>query len=199
MQCHQLADPKDNAAIRVMKQADGNWTLNGVTCTRPARPQVTAAMVRDRVVRLIPTAAVGLAPHGATLVNIETVMWVDARDQQTLAPVEILGRRVVISLRLDHVQWRFGDGSSDSTNGAGRRYREQSDPCTTRQCPGYFGHTYLQPERVHVNARAWWTARFTVDGGDSVTIPGTVAGPAGQAAIVVKQARGVLVQNPGGH
>ncbi|MBE7189754.1 MAG: hypothetical protein INR67_15805 [Jatrophihabitans endophyticus] len=155
--------------------------------------------MRDRVVRLIPSAAVGLAPHGATLVNIETVMWVDAGDRQTLAPVEILGRRVVITLKLDHVDWRFGDGRSDRTGDAGRRYREHADPCTTRECPDYFGHTYQRPGRVHVNATASWTARFTVDGGAPVTIPGTVAGPTAQAGITIKQARGVLVPNPGEH
>ena len=196
--------PRGTGVIKVVvlrTAANGSAAFVDTDCviTTPTRPQVTAALVRDRVVRLIPGAVVGLAPHGATLVNIETVMWVDAGDHQTLAPIEILGRRVVVSLSLDHVVWRFGDGESDTTSSPGKAYAEQADPCTTRECSDYYGHTYDRPGRVRVNAAASWSARFTVDGGAPITIPGTVAGPTEQAAIVVKQARGVLVQNPGGH
>ena len=64
---------------------------------------VANAMVRDEASRLIPQAAIGLAPEQATLVNIETVMWVDAASPHPLPAVTILGRGVRITIRLAHV------------------------------------------------------------------------------------------------
>ena len=153
-------------------------------------------MVRQRVVRLVPTAAVGLAPSEATLVNIETVMWVDAPPERTLPPMSILGQPVVVRLRLDHVEWDFGDGKSATSEGAGKAYDEQHDPCRSVSCPDYFGHTYRRTGPVTVAATAYWQASFTVGGGGAVDIPGTVAGPTGTAELAVKQARSVLVPNP---
>jgi hypothetical protein len=154
-------------------------------------------MVRDRVVRLVPSAAVGLAPEGATLVNIETVMWVNAPQQRTLAPIALLGRRVVVALAIDHVDWSFGDGTTDSTTSAGKAYDAAADPCRAAQCPSYYGHTYRQTGSRSVSATASWQVTFTVDGGAATAIPGTVAGPTAQTPVVVKQARAVLVPNPG--
>lgn len=187
------------ASVRIMKQADGTWSLNGSQCTLPAKSVVTAELVRQQAVRLVPSAAVGLAPHGTTLVNIETVMWADAPRRQVLRPVTLLGRRVVISLVLDHVAWVFGDGQSEADAPAGRAYDSEHDPCRAKTCPQYYGHIYVQTGRVTVRATASWRALFTVDGGAGVDIPGTVDGPQAQAPLAVKQARGVLVPNPGGH
>ena len=151
-------------------------------------------MVRARATRLIPRAAIGVAPEQATLVNIETVMWVDAPRRRTLPTVTILGRDVHITIRLAHVTWDFGDGRSRTTNSAGTPYDR---PCDTKMCPGYFGHVYRHTGRRQITATATWTASFTVGGGRPVAIPGTVAGPTAGADIHVKEARGVLVPNPG--
>jgi hypothetical protein len=156
-------------------------------------------MVRQQAERLVPTAAVGLAPHGTSLVNIETVMWADAPRNQTLPAVSILGRSVSIRLTLAGVSWDFGDGELDSSGPAGRPYDNTADPCRSRQCPQYFGHTYRHTGKVRVRATASWTASFTVDGGAPVDIPGAVTGPQSDEPLVIKQARAVLVPNPGEH
>jgi hypothetical protein len=150
------------AAIRVVKQADGSWSLGGSVCQQPARPQVTAALVREQVTRLVPRAAIGLAPRQATLVNIQTIMWVGTAKQRTLAPLTILGRRVVVTLRFDHVDWAFGDGQSESSTTPGKAYDGVNAPCKTVDCPGYYGHTY---GAMTVTGQATWVASFTVDGG----------------------------------
>jgi hypothetical protein len=186
------------AAIRVIKQADGSWSLGGSVCQQPARPQVTGALVRQEVARLVPRAAIGVAPQQATLVNIQTIMWVGTAEQRVLAPLTILGRRVVVTLRFDHVDWAFGDGQSDSSTTPGKAYDGANAPCTTVNCPGYYGHTYVGTGAMTVTAQAGWVASFAVDGGPAVTIPGTVTGPLASAALQVKQARGVLVPNPTG-
>jgi hypothetical protein len=116
-----------------------------------------------------------------------------------LAPVRLLGRRVVVSLTLDHVDWGFGDGGSVHAGSAGRAYDAKADPCRAVQCPHYFGHTYRVTGPVTVSATAFWRAGFTVDGGAVIAIPGTVAGPIARAALRVREARAVLVPNPGPH
>lgn len=147
--------------------------------------------------RLIPSAAIGLAPHTATLVNIQTIMWVDAPKSQTLPAAQILGRRVVITIKLAHVSWTFGDGSADRQGSAGKPYDAKAAPCSTRECPGYYGHQYAHTGSVTVSATASWTASFTVDGGAPITIPGDIAGPTARVALQVKQAHSILV--PDGH
>jgi len=161
----------------------------------PAKPAVTAAMVRARAVRMIPPAALGLAPKRSTLVNIETVMWVEAPDAQTLPTVRILGQQVAIRLSFAHVYYDFGDGQH-ADGPAGKRYDEQAAPCRTRLCPDYYGHVYTHTGRVTVRATAYWAATFTVDGGHTQQIPGTVPGPQATATLEVKQARSVLTANP---
>ncbi len=161
----------------------------------PAKPVVTAADVRAQVVRLVPSAAIGLAPKTATLVNIQTIMWVAAPARRTLAAVQILGQHVDISLRLASVDWSFGDGHGETTSWPGKAYDAQHDPCRTRTCAGYFGHIYDRTGNVRLTATAQWAASFTVNGGAAQQIPGTVAGPTAAATLVVKQARSVLVPN----
>ena len=156
-------------------------------------------MVRDRVVRLVPSAALGLAPHDSTLINIETIMWVDAPKTQNLAPLTILGQRVTVSLTLDHVTWTFGDKDGTTTTSPGKAYDKTHDPCHAAQCPHYFGHTYRTSGAETIHATAAWQARFSVAGGRAVAIPGTVAGPQAATTVTVRQARAVLVPDPGGH
>ena len=202
-QCRQLTNPTasgpSGAAVKLVKLADGSWSFTGNACTPAgaALPPVTADDVRQRLVRLVPGAAIGLAPSGATLVNIQTVVWVNAPRQRTLGPLTILGRRVDVTLTLDHVRYDFGDGSSAARPGPGTAYDRRTDPCRTALCPGYDGHVYRRPGPLTVTATVAWRARFAVDGGDPVPVPGTVSGPAAQADLLVREARGVLVPDPG--
>lgn len=184
-------------AVLLVLQRDGTWTYGGSDCVATGPPQVTAAMVRDRITRLVPGAAVGVAPQGRTLVNIETVLWVNAPRSRALSPLTILGRQVTVALSLDHVDWIFGDGTTGAATSAGKAYDDASDPCRTALCADYFGHVYRDTGAVTVSATVSWVASFRVDGGDGVRIPGTVSGPTGRAELTVQQARGVLVPDPG--
>lgn len=153
-------------------------------------------MAREEAEKLLPHPAIGSAPTGhVTLVNIETVLWVDTPPDRTLGTVSLLGHRVTLRAHLERVDWNFGDRSSDTTNGPGKRYTS-TDPCRTKQCPNYFGHTYVRTGPVTVDAALTWTGQFRVDNGAWQTIPGTVAAPATGDAIRVKEARGVLIPNP---
>lgn len=172
---------------------DTCFGLSGAQARQP-----TAADVRARAVRMIPSAAIGMAPHDTTLVNIQTIMWVNAPKSRTLPAVQILGQQVTIMIALDHVDWTFGDEKTATENGAGAPYDETDHPCSTRLCPGYFGHIYPNRGPVTVRATANWHASFRVGGGPVVQIPGTIAGPTATSDLAVKEARGVLIPNPGG-
>jgi hypothetical protein len=184
------------ATIRLQKGADGAWSLNGWVCRAVGPPAVTPAMVLQEASRLVPATPIGLAPRTRTLVNIETVMWLDARPQNQLAPVTILGQRVVITLGLDRVDWTFGDGRADAGTTPGTPYDARNDPCTTKQCGDYYGHTYTTTGTMIVTALASWRVTFRVGNGPVARIPGTVTGPASQATVQVIEARSVLVPNP---
>jgi hypothetical protein len=160
------------------------------------RPQVRGEMARQAAEKLLPHPVIGTAPTGhATLVNIETVLWVDTSADRTLGTVTLLGRRVALRAHLQRVDWTFGDHASDATEGPGRAYSAH-DPCRTAQCPNYFGHTYRHTGSVTISAQLTWTGQFQVDGGAWQNIPGTVTAAATSDTIRVRQARGVLVPNP---
>jgi hypothetical protein len=170
--------------------------LTGTVCTPPAKPAVTIAAVQQRLVRLVPGSALGLAPQHVTLVNMQTVIWVEAPPVRTLGPLAILGHRVSVTLAFDHVRYDYGDGATDDAAGPGRPYDRAADLCKTRMCPGYDGHVYADTGHVTVTATVSWTVRFTVDGGSAINIPGTVTGPTASAPLTINQARGVLVADP---
>jgi autotransporter-associated beta strand protein len=153
-------------------------------------------MVRDEAERLLPHPVIGSAPPGhVTLVNTETVLWVATAPDRRLGTVTLLGRRVAIRAHVERVAWDFGDDSSTTTTRPGTAYTN-AHPCRTKQCPGYFGHTYSDTGTMTITADLTWTGQFRVDGGAWQTIPGTVIAAATSTSIDVKEARGVLVPNP---
>jgi hypothetical protein len=153
-------------------------------------------MVRDEAQRLLPHPAIGVAPPGhVTLVDIETVLWVNTAARRDLGTVTVLGQRVDLRAHVVHVDWRFGDGSTATVSGPGRAYSDDH-PCDTAECDGYFGHTYLDTGAVTINAAITWTGEFRVAGGGWQPIPGTVTAAATATTIDVKQARAILVPDP---
>lgn len=185
--------------VRMVKQNDGTWSTTGSECdpvSNAPPPTITPLMVWQQAQRLIPTAQIGLAPRHDTLVNMETIMWVATARQRTLPTVTILGRPVSVHISIDHVSWDYGDGQTNTTSGPGPAYDPDHDPCKTAQCPDYDGHTYTTTGPLTVTATVTWSATFQVAGGPATAIPGTLDGPASTAALLVREARSVLVRDP---
>jgi hypothetical protein len=209
--CDQVADqcatsPSTDAAGRPLSTVarlelrGGVWTVTGVDCAvapaGAAPAQVTAAMARAQAQRLVPHPAIGTAPPGGTsLVNIQTITWLATPADRTLPTVRLLGRQVQLRVHLARVAWDFGDQQQATSTGPGRAYT-RTDPCTTQQCPGYFGHTYTRTGTVTITARVTWTGRYRVDAGPWQAIPGTVTAPAAAATLTLRQARAILVPPP---
>jgi hypothetical protein len=177
----------------VQTYRNGRWSRPTYYCPGDTLPTSITAAIRARIVRLIPGAAIGLAPKTTTLVNIQTITWVETASTRTLPPATILGQRVTIEISIDRVDWDYGDGTTDTTQGPGRKY---DGGCHTKLCPGYDGHVYRQTGRLTLHATAHWHASFSVGNGPAQQIPGTIQGPTTTATIHVRQTRGVLVENP---
>jgi hypothetical protein len=158
---------------------------------------VTGEMARQEAEKLLPHPAIGVAPAGGvTLVNIETVLWVDTPVDRMLGTVTLLGHRVALRAHIVRVEWNFGDDSTAISATPGRPYTN-ADPCRTVDCPDYFGHTYVHTGPLTIAAQLTWTGQFRVDNGTWQAIPGTVTAAATSTAVHVKEARGILVPNPG--
>lgn len=189
--------PPDNAAIVQQQQPDGTWRQTGVDCDGNGAPDaliVTAAMVRQQVVRLLPPVEVGVAPAtGPTLVNLETIFWSPTPATRQLGPVTILGQRVAITIRFDHATYDYGDGTTATVDTPGTAWTEGA--CDTAQCPTLDGHTYTQPaDAVTASSTITWTASFTVGGGAEQPIPGTIDGPTSDHDLQVLEGRSVIVR-----
>ncbi len=143
----------------------------------------------------MPHPAVGIAPPGGvSLVNIQTLLWVETPADQDLGIVTLLGQRVGLRVHVERVRWDFGDGTSDVTTMPGKKY-DAADPCTTPRCPDYYGHVYSATGTMRVSAQVVWTGEFSVGGGPWQSIAGTVTGPRLATALKLEQARDVLVQD----
>jgi hypothetical protein len=176
----------------------GARALVGIYCDVPIGDGlgVSPTVARDEAEKLLPHPKIGVAPPGGvTLVNIETVLWVDTRADRFLGTVRLLGHRVDLRAHVERVSWDFGDGSTGTSTTPGKAYTS-ADPCKTVDCPDYFGHTYVHTGEVSITAQLTWTGEFRVDGGAWQPITGTVSAPATATGVHVKEARGILVPNP---
>jgi len=186
--------------VRVTRQPDGSWLVTDTGCLLPnqdGRPGPDyAGAAYQQIRRLVPSPKIGVAPAGgATLVNIQTLLWLDTKPDLDLGSATLLGASVRLRAHLDHVVWDFGDGSNDTTHGPGRAYTE-TDPCDTKICDGYWGHVYAHRGPVTIRATATWTGEYRVGGGAWQVIAGQATAAPATTSLTVKQARGVLVPNP---
>jgi hypothetical protein len=192
------AAPNTTVTLTLTQQLGGTWTVTNTNCAAPkgnAVPQLTGADVRQEAQKLVPHPAIGTAPpNGTTLVNIETILWVDTPSSRTLGTVALLGHQVQISVALASVAWTFGDGTTETTPDAGTPY-DRADPCSAKLCDDYWGHVFPTTGPHTVIATITWTGTYRVDGGPAQPIPGTVTGPASTVTITARQARGILVRD----
>ncbi len=182
----------------------GTWSAGTVLCSAqfvaaaapPPPPQVTVGDAQASVVKLLPNPVIGTAPPATAtpLVHVQIITWIKTQDGQVpLGSATLLGRHVDFRGQVQTVKWNFGDGSSDTSDGPGRAYDFDVNPCRTYLCPGYFGHVYTKSGSVNITARATWVAQFRVDGGAWQDI-GTVQGNVGQLTMTIHSARTILVR-----
>jgi hypothetical protein len=177
------------------------WVTVGFWCPQSQVPtQVpNAATVRDQVLRLLPRVAIGTTGSPATLVNLQTVLWAATVARRSLGRVTIVGQPVWLRIALAHATWTFGDGTSEVTDDPGKAYDPDGDPCAQVMCPDYYGHVYRATGHVTISLRVSWQATYSLDGAHFVPVdPDPLTGPASTHPLLVRQARAILVPNPGG-
>jgi hypothetical protein len=152
------------------------------------------AAARAAFVRLVPRVAIGSSPdHGRSLAQLETLFWLDTPVVVDLGTRMLLGVPVHLVATVTSTAWDFGDGASGVSAGPGRAVTV-SDQCSTRLCPGWFGHTYTRvAQGLTVTATATWAGAFGVGDGALEPIAGTVDAPPVEVGMQVVEARAVLV------
>jgi hypothetical protein len=183
-------------AFATLTLVNGRWADPVVWCPANARPALDLAGLRDRAERLLPKVGIGSAWTTVALVNAETVLWAGTGPDRSLPSVTILGRAVQLRIHFDRADWDFGDGSTDTTADPGKPYDSHGDPCRTAQCLDYYGHTYAQTGVMTITLTVTWHAQYRL-GATWTDIAGTITGPTSRRVLTVKQARGILVPNPG--
>jgi hypothetical protein len=196
--------PPDAFAIQ-SQSSGGGWGTTDVWCAGMMTPMSpvwgpSTTAVRQAALRLLPAVGIGVAPPGgATLVNMQTLLWASTPATRDLAKATVVGVPVAVRLSFSSARWAFGDGATETTTSPGRAFTAK-DFCNTAMCPGFFGHVYSTTGAMTVSLSVTWSATFSVDGGANwQPIPGSITGPASTVKVTVKEARGVLVQAPTEH
>jgi hypothetical protein len=180
-------------------QAGGSPTFDHAECNVPvgaAAVGVSAVAVAAEIRRRVPRPGLGVAPPGGvSLVNIQTLFWVDTPVDVSLGTVRLVGQLVRLRVHLLRVDWDFGDGAQDGTTYPGKAYTN-ADACRAKLCPDYFGHVYTRHGVRRVSARVSWSGQFQVGAGAWRQIPDTVTGAAQFTTVHIYQAHGELVPDP---
>jgi hypothetical protein len=187
-------DTRTTTTATEQHNRDGTWQLTATNCAaRNRQPQLTALMLTQQIRKLVPHPAIGIAPPGgASLINIQTLLWAQTPPSQDLGTVTLLGHHISLRATVHHIDWDFGDGTHTTTTSPQPPYNPAA-PCTSRQCPHYWGHTYTTTGPIHISATITWTGHYRVDRSTWQTINDTVTGPTTTAALTIRQARGILV------
>ena len=144
----------------------------------------------------MPHPGVGVAPaSGRSLVQTQSVLWVDTATQVELGTVRLAGQLVRLRVLLRQVAWDFGDGHTDTTDSPGKAYTT-ADRCQTKLCPDYYGHVYHRHGSYPVTAQVSWSGQFQLTGGPWRQIPDPVTGPPQHTTLHIYQAHGELVPDP---
>lgn len=189
--------PPDSVIVLTQQFVGGQWLRTNVDCAAvpgtAGPPPVTAAMVREQVVKLLPPVALAMAPDDSpTLVNIQTIVWAPTPTDRDLGPVTVLGQPVAIRIHFDHATYDYGDHTTATVTTPGTAWTPGA--CTTAQCPTFHGHTYTTADTTTATATITWTATYTVATGPTQPIPGTLDGPTTTHPVTIVEARSVLVR-----
>lgn len=168
-----------------LETADGEQTSPESNCPEQASQQpaaVTPGLVLAALRRIdLPGSELVVQPVGGrTLVNFETNFYTE--NGEFTRVVNLLGQRVELRIWPAAYGWRFGDGASRQTSGAGAPYPDLE-----------ITHRYLAKGRVSPRVDTTYAAEFRVNGGPWRDVGGTVTIAGAAEGLRVVEARPVLV------
>ena len=141
------------------------------------KPEVTPGLVLNALRRIpLPSVRTYAQPAGTTLVNLDTILHTQVGD--LTRTVRILGQRVRLEIHPATFVWTHGDGTTQTTSGPGNPY-----PART------IVHRYLHAHTtVRLRVAVIWTATYTVNGGPSGPVPGTVTTSGSETTLHIAEA-----------
>lgn len=153
----------------------------GIQCaqTTPQAPsqQLTAAMIARAFQHVpLPGLETHIQPKDETLVNFDTIFYTDA--QPITRTLTLLGQRVTLDITPSSFRWTYGDGSEETTSVPGAPYPQK---VVTHRYP--HAHT-----TVAAHVAVTWTARYSVNGGASRPVDGTVTTVGPDTALRIAEA-----------
>jgi hypothetical protein len=161
-------------------QSAGTFCLGPQVVGVPPVAAIGGVLAAELQRLIVVKGRVIVRPKGTTLVNYDTRFFTDARSY-VLAPVQLLGHRVLVTAYPKRYDWYFGDGTVAVDAGPG-----QSDASDV-------SHRYTRTGSVAPCVVITWTGTFTVDGGPSRAVFGTARTTGPGTPLQVKQARAELV------
>jgi hypothetical protein len=175
--------------LRAIRQAvAGGGTLSAdrcsivtdpVTPTRPSIAQINATIVLTEVRQLnFPASVVHIQPRGGTLVNLDTNVYADPKTVNRVVPV--LTWPVEIRATPASYTWRFGDGSTETTDNPGAPHPN-----------AIVTHKYLKRGEATVSVTLNYDTWYQVPGGDWQRA-GIVSIPGPGTPVTICEARPVL-------
>jgi hypothetical protein len=196
--------PADDATNRwrpyeIYRSDDGGvtWDLNPtLVCLNaavidPAPPPITATMVKDHALALLPSPTLALQPDATALLGVPVIAATPTVTADP-EPITLLGRTVRVRAQVDTYRFDFGDGATVTGQNPGHGYTDAA-PCTPDDCDAYIHHTYVHPGVYTTSLTATWHAQFQVDGGSWQDIPGTLDTASAARALTVIETTTVLI------
>ncbi len=161
--------------------------LNPAACApaAPAAPVAAPALTAGRVLQAfqripLPHLRSRTQPDNRTLVNFDTIFYVDA--EQFQRTITLLGRRVTLAITPSSFTWDHGDGTSSVTSDPGARYPSKDVVYRYQKAHRTFAHSVT----------IVWTARYRVGNGPWQPVPGSVTTTGPSTDLRIAEATPVL-------
>ncbi len=157
-------------------------------CPKSATKGVDIGALVLRAFRRVPLPAPQLSiqpPNGKTLVGLETIYSTTA--EPFTRTLTLLGRQVTLRIEPSNFLWRHGDGTSETTDWAGKTWDHVSP-----DIDGYLTHVYEHTGEVSPSVEVTWSAEFRVGGGAWQRVNGTVTRAGAPVPLQVLEGQPVL-------
>lgn len=183
-------EPGSNFGIvRMYTASEVYWV--SARCDLSTSKQVEGPSLPAMVLRAfrrvpLPEPALSIQPpDGKTLVGLETIF--STKAQPFTKTLTLLGRKVTLKIEPSSFVWHHGDGTSRTTDWAGKAWDHDSP-----DIDGYLTHVYEHTGAVRPSVEVTWSAQFRVGGGAWRPVNGTVTRTGAPVPLQILEGQPVL-------
>lgn len=157
----------------------------GSECLTPAQaqaPTITPGMVARAFQRIdLPHLASIAQPDKKTLINFDTIFHTPATP--ITRRITLLGQAIRLQIQPTEFTWSWGDGTTGTTTTPGAKY-------PSKAVVHRYQHAHVT---VQHSVSIRWTARWSLNGGPSQPVPGSVTTTGPATPIRIAEATPVLI------